>query len=182
MAAAGPLVHGLHILHGQPGGRVLEALRSTGHADNTIIVLWSDNGWHLGEKLITGKNSLWERSTHVPLIFAGPGSRGASVQARRNYGHLSDACRFMPTGSPAGFGRSFASAAIEKRLRPTEWPAITTSNQNNHSIRTERGDTSIMPMGRRTLRPSQDPDERKNLANDPHSPKRSANWPSGCRA
>ena len=53
-------------------GRVLEALETSGRADNTIVVLWSDHGWHLGEKLITGKNSLWERSTHVPLIFAGP--------------------------------------------------------------------------------------------------------------
>ena len=55
-------------------GRVLDALEATGRRDNTIIVLWSDNAWHLGEKAITGKNSLWERSTRVPLIFAGPGT------------------------------------------------------------------------------------------------------------
>ena len=54
-------------------GRVLDAFDASGAASNTIVVLWSDNGWHLGEKEITGKNSLWERSTHVPLIFAGPG-------------------------------------------------------------------------------------------------------------
>ena len=54
-------------------GRVLDALDASGARDNTIVVLFSDHGWHLGEKGITGKNTLWERSTRVPLIFAGPG-------------------------------------------------------------------------------------------------------------
>ena len=40
-------------------GRVLDALEQSGMADNTIVVLWSDHGWHLGEKGISGKNSLW---------------------------------------------------------------------------------------------------------------------------
>ena len=53
--------------------RVLDALAASPHADNTIVVLWSDHGFHLGEKQISGKNTLWERSTRVPLIFAGPG-------------------------------------------------------------------------------------------------------------
>ena len=54
-------------------GRVLTALEESPHADNTIICLWSDHGWHLGEKAISGKNTLWEPSARVPLIFAGPG-------------------------------------------------------------------------------------------------------------
>ncbi|MCA9053089.1 MAG: sulfatase, partial [Planctomycetaceae bacterium] len=54
-------------------GRVLDALDASGHVDDTIVVLWSDHGWHLGEKAITGKNTLWDRSARVPLIFAGPG-------------------------------------------------------------------------------------------------------------
>ena len=48
-------------------------LDASGIRDNTIVVFFSDHGWHLGEKGITGKNTLWERSTRVPLIFAGPG-------------------------------------------------------------------------------------------------------------
>ena len=54
-------------------GRILDALEESGHTDDTIVVLWSDHGYHLGEKLITGKNTLWRNSTRVPLIFAGPG-------------------------------------------------------------------------------------------------------------
>ena len=53
-------------------GRVLSALDASGRSKKTIVVLWSDHGWHLGEKQITGKNTLWNRSTHVPLVFAGP--------------------------------------------------------------------------------------------------------------
>jgi len=53
-------------------GRVLEALEESGAAERTIVVLWSDHGWHLGEKGLSGKNTVWERSARVPLVFAGP--------------------------------------------------------------------------------------------------------------
>lgn len=54
-------------------GKVLDALDASSYKDNTIIVLWSDHGYHMGEKNTFQKHSLWERSSHVPLIFAGPG-------------------------------------------------------------------------------------------------------------
>jgi len=64
-------------------GRLLDALESNGLADDTIVVLWGDNGWHIGEKGMTGKTTLWERSTRVPLIFAGPGVAAAAVADSR---------------------------------------------------------------------------------------------------
>jgi len=51
-------------------GKVLNALDASPYADNTMIVLWSDHGWHLGEKQHWGKFTGWQRSTHVPLIIA----------------------------------------------------------------------------------------------------------------
>ena len=51
-------------------GRVLDALDRGGYTDNTIVVLWSDHGWHLGEKQHWGKWTGWDRSTRVPLIVA----------------------------------------------------------------------------------------------------------------
>ena len=54
-------------------GRLLDALEKTEHKDNTIIIFWSDHGYHFGEKGWWGKHTLWERTTNVPHIWAGPG-------------------------------------------------------------------------------------------------------------
>lgn len=65
-------------------GRLLAALDASAVADNTLIVLWSDHGWHLGEKQHWGKWTGWERSTRVPLIIVPPrSSRRAFSKAGR---------------------------------------------------------------------------------------------------
>ncbi len=67
-------------------GRLLTALDASAVADNTLIVLWSDHGWHLGEKQHWGKWTGWERSTRVPLIIVPPRSR------QRNFSQLGGRC------------------------------------------------------------------------------------------
>ncbi len=58
-------------------GRVMEALENGPNADNTIVVLWSDHGWHLGEKQHWQKFTAWRACTRVPLIIRVPkGSPG----------------------------------------------------------------------------------------------------------
>ncbi len=54
-------------------GQVLDALEESGRADDTIIVLWSDHGFHLGEKARWRKQTLWNESTRVPMIIVAPG-------------------------------------------------------------------------------------------------------------
>ena len=54
-------------------GRLLDALEEGPNADNTIVVFWSDHGYHHGEKKDWGKHTLWERTSNVPFIWAGPG-------------------------------------------------------------------------------------------------------------
>jgi arylsulfatase A-like enzyme len=53
-------------------GRVMQALQQGPHRDNTIVVLWSDHGWHLGEKQHWQKFTAWRVCTRVPLIVRVP--------------------------------------------------------------------------------------------------------------
>ncbi|QDU60382.1 Arylsulfatase [Planctomycetes bacterium Pan216] len=62
-------------------GRVLEALRDTGEADNTLVVFTSDHGLAIGSHGLLGKQNLYEHSMKAPLIFAGPGIEEGSSAA-----------------------------------------------------------------------------------------------------
>jgi len=53
-------------------GKILDALERSIYADNTIVVLWGDHGWHLGEKQHWRKQALWEDTTHVPFVMSYP--------------------------------------------------------------------------------------------------------------
>ncbi len=120
-------------------GRVLDALESSGLADDTIVVLWSDHGYHLGEKEITGKNTLWDRSARVPLIFAGPGiAPGAAsdrtVELLDIYPTLSALCDLDTPDHLEGVS---LVPQLNQADAPRDRPAITTHNHDNHGIRTE---------------------------------------------
>jgi arylsulfatase A-like enzyme len=151
-------------------GRVLEALEASGRAGNTIIVVWGDHGWHLGEKGITGKNTLWERSTRVPLIFAGPGVTKGAV-CKRTVELLDIFPTLLElTALPARAdleGRSL-TPQLKDANAPREHPAITTHNQGNHAIRTEDWRYIRYADGSEELYDVKaDPNEWTNLAGDP---------------
>ncbi|MBL8888842.1 MAG: sulfatase [Planctomycetaceae bacterium] len=121
-------------------GRILAALRERGLEDDTIVVVWSDHGFHLGEKLITGKNTLWEDGTRVPLIFAGPGVRAGQlceqpVELLDLFPSLLELCSLPPRSDLEGLSLvpQLQNANLE-RLRP----AITTHNPGNHGVRSHR--------------------------------------------
>ena len=151
-------------------GRLLTALDDAGLTDNTIIVVWGDHGWHLGEKAITGKNSLWDRGTKVPLIFAGPG-----VTAGQRCNQPAELLDLYPTlvelaGLPARKdleGLSLVPQLSEATAtRPR--PAITSHNQGNHAVRSERWRYIQYADGTEELYDLQaDPHEWKNLATAP---------------
>ena len=60
-------------------GRVLDALEAGPNKDNTIVVLWSDHGWHLGEKQHWQKFTGWRASTRVPLMIRVPKGCSAAL-------------------------------------------------------------------------------------------------------
>jgi iduronate 2-sulfatase len=61
-------------------GKILAELQRTGADKNTIVVLWGDHGWHLGEHAIWGKHSLFEESLHAPLIVRYPGMKNPNAK------------------------------------------------------------------------------------------------------
>ena len=142
-------------------GRLLDALDEAGLSENTIVVLWGDHGWHLGEKGITGKNSLWERSTRVPLVIAGPGvnSGGRCMKPAELldlYPTLIDLCGLDRRTDLEGI--SLLPQLIDPGAT-RDRPAITSHNQGNHAIRSERW---------RYIRYADDSDELYDMDHDPH--------------
>jgi choline-sulfatase len=158
-------------------GRVLDALDESGRADETIVVLWSDHGWHLGEKDISGKNTLWERSTRVPLIFTGPGiGRGVKCSSPAElldlYPTLIELCGLPPRDDLEG--HSLVPQLRDPRAtRP--WPAITSHGPGNHGVRDERWRYIRYADGSEELYDViADPHEWNNRAADPAQAPRKA--------
>jgi len=66
----------------QQVGQIVKRLQESPAADNTIIVLWGDHGWHLGEHSVWGKHTLFEESLHSPLIIVSPDMNQPGVQTQ----------------------------------------------------------------------------------------------------
>jgi len=119
--------------------RVLEALKKSPHSENTIIVLWSDHGYHLGEKGMSGKTTLWERSTRVPLMIAGPNIKSSAckqpVELLDIYPTLADLAGIEVPDAAQGIS---LRPQLENPDAIRQRPAITTHNPGNFSIRDER--------------------------------------------
>ena len=120
-------------------GRIMTALDEAGISDNTIVVLWGDHGWHLGEKEITGKNTLWDDGTRVPLIFAGPGVSGGGrvmqpAELLDIYPTLIELCGLPNRNELEGLS---IVPQLKDAMTVRERPAITSHNQGNHGVRSE---------------------------------------------
>ncbi|MBI3679668.1 MAG: sulfatase [Acidobacteria bacterium] len=151
-------------------GRMLAALDRSAYARNTIVVFWSDNGWHLGEKQHWHKSTLWERSTHVPLIIAGPGIRAPGAPRRQTvslldvYPTLCELCGLPMRKELEGETLSPLLRDPKARHRPV----ISTHEPGNHAALTERWRYIRYHDGGEELYDRvNDPNEWKNLAADP---------------
>ncbi len=151
-------------------GYLLRALRESPYMENTIVVFWSDNGWHLGEKRHWHKSTLWQRSTHVPMIWAGPGVRQTG-QARTQPVELLD---IYPTlvelcGLPARDDlEGLSLGPLLRDSSATRRPAVSTYEPDNHAVITEQWRYIRYNDGGEELYDRvRDPNEWKNLAADP---------------
>jgi arylsulfatase A-like enzyme len=152
---------------------VLDELERLGLAENTIVVLWGDHGYSLGEHGLWVKHSPFELANHIPLIVRAPGLQSGTAHG------LVESVDIYPTlvelaGLPRPGhlqGESF-SAALEDPEAPLK-QAVFTRWQNSDSIRTGRyhytewRNPSGEIVARMLYDHTRDPGELNNLAEDP---------------
>lgn len=120
-------------------GKVIDELKRQGLAKNTIIIVWGDHGWHLGDDLVWGKHTLSEWATRSPLIIKVPGEKSGRhfnkvVSSIDVYPTIMDLCGLeMPYPTR---GRSLVPI-LRNQLKP--WNEVAYSYFNRGiSLRTER--------------------------------------------
>jgi iduronate 2-sulfatase len=153
-------------------GKLIDAVDRLGLTDNTVIVFWSDHGYHLGEHGLWFKQSCFEEASRVPLIFCVPnGLKGKSakglVELVDLYPTLADLTGLTPPSNLEG-------RSLEPLLKDPDakwdYPAYTqVSRGPGHSVRTDRWRFTQWANGNRGTElydHQSDPHELHNLAND----------------
>ena len=154
-------------------GEVIDALDKSDMADNTWIIVLSDHGWHLGEKDHVAKQTLWTRSTRVPMIIVPPKRmkdtpRGVRCDRPAElldvYPTLVDAAGLKPTDADKYLDGLSLLPWIADPAAEKERPAITTIYAHNHSVVDTRYRYTRYAEGSEELYDrSQDPHEFDNL-------------------
>ena len=122
-------------------GRVLDALQDSEHAQNTIICLWGDHGWHLGEKQHWRKFALWEEATRAPLIWVVPGITPANTICSQPVDFMSiypTLCQLAQIPLPGHVEGVSIQPLLQNPSATWNQPAITTYGPNNHAVRDQR--------------------------------------------
>jgi uncharacterized sulfatase len=163
-------------------GKLLDELDRQKAWDHTVVVLWGDHGWHLGEHGLWQKMSLFEESVHVPLVFRAPGMKAAGKSCKRLaefvdvYPTLSDICGL---GVPEGLQGISLKKYLDDPTLPGKQAALSQVQRGGakmgmpfmgRSVRTERWRYTEWENGKRGKQlydHDADPQEQMNLSSDP---------------
>ncbi|NNF28596.1 MAG: sulfatase-like hydrolase/transferase [Gemmatimonadetes bacterium] len=153
-------------------GKILDALERGPHADNTAVVLWSDHGLHLGEKLRWGKSTAWEQATRSLMIWRDnqavePGRCDQPVGLIDIYPTLAALCGLTP---PSGLEGQDLRPLLDDPDSP-DWqrpPVVTTLWPGVYTVRSQRWRyTRYLDGSEEVYDHSNDPEEWTNLAELP---------------
>jgi uncharacterized sulfatase len=157
-------------------GRLLEALDRLKLRDKTIVVFWSDHGYHVGDHGLWKKQSVFEKSARVPCIVSAPGQKSKGIASGRTvelldlYPTLADLCGLTPPSKLAG--KSW-KALLDDPQADWNKPAFTQVWRGQfpgHSVRTERYRYTEWDGGKQGAQLydyKSDPEEKRNLIDDP---------------
>jgi arylsulfatase A-like enzyme len=152
-------------------GRLLDALDRSEYRDNTIVCLWSDHGWSLGEKEHWRKFALWEEPTRSVFVWKVPGVTPAGIQCSRPVDFMSiypTICSLTGISKPWHVEGLDITPLLKDPNQSWDQPALTTFHRNNHSYRSERWRYIRYADGSEELYDHQaDPNEWENVAQDP---------------
>jgi len=149
-------------------GRIVAALDDSGRAENTIIVLLSDHGFHLGEKARWRKDTLWEEATRIPLIVVAPGITTPGTLSNQPVSLMD----IYPTltalaglDTPGHVEGNNLLPLLKDSNSPWEHTVLTTAGFRNHSVRNKRYRYTLWSNRAEELYDHKtDPHEWQNLA------------------
>ena len=152
-------------------GRLLDALDASEERDNTIVVLWGDHGWHLGEKQHWRKFALWEEATRAPLMWVVPGVTPEGKICERTVDFISvypTLCEVAGLSTPGHCDGVSLLPLLRDPAATWDRPALTTHGHRRHAVRSEEFRYIRYEDGSEELYDEvADPYEWKNLAEDP---------------
>ncbi len=152
-------------------GRVVDALNESEYKENTIIVLWSDHGYHFGEKRSHRKFSLWEEATRVPFIILDPRNSSNGKKCNTPVSLIDiypTLLNFAGIELPAYSDGMDLQNLLKNPESGRDIPALTTWGRGNYSLRSSKWRYTVYFDGSEELYDHEkDPQEWENLAQNP---------------